>query len=161
MSARYDRLSVPPPCMKPPRDLTYAELEVYGKIADTLCPGKNGIRSPSSYPEFPAWLAVAVAARSDAFDMIVGLLKSAAAQHDLDAWLRALHEEDPVAFQALSTVAAGAFLMIPAIRQAIRYPGQGRNVPKIEEAADQLGDGILDPVIGRGHFCVATPESSA
>jgi len=47
-------------------------------------------------------------------------------------------------------VIAGAWLLIPAVRERIGYPGQRRDPARLEEAADQISDGILDPVIARG-----------
>jgi len=47
--------------------------------------------------------------------------------------------------------------MVPEVRVAVGYPGQSRRVPKVDEAANEIGDGILDPVLERGHFYVPTP----
>ena len=102
-------------------------------------------------------LGIALAARADAFEVIVQQLASAQRADDLGVWLRDLHDREQAAFQALSTVAAGAYLMVPAVRAALRYPGQPRSLPRHDEAADDIGDGILDPVLERGHFYVPTP----
>ncbi len=158
MSPSIDRLSVPSRRDRPPRPFSVEEVNTYCEIADTLCPGNGEIDSPSGYQEFPAMLEVAANARSDAFDVIIGLLKGARIRSDLGVWLRNLHDQDPTSFQALSSVAAGAYLLIPAVREAIGYPGQGRNVPFIDEAANEIGDGILDPVLARGPFYVPTPQ---
>jgi hypothetical protein len=40
--------------------------------------------------------------------------------------------------------------MIPAVRERIGYPGQGGARARLEEAAEQISDGILDPVLARG-----------
>ena len=157
MSANELRLSVPATRVLP-RALTTAEEATYLRIADALCVGKDGVARPSDQPEFPGQLAVALTARSDAFDIITGLLRQAEHEGDLDAWLRALHDSDDDRFQALSAVAAGAYLMVPEVRVAVGYPGQSRRVPKVDEAANEIGDGILDPVLERGHFYVPTPQ---
>ena len=156
MSANDMRLSVPARRTLP-RSLTPAEEATYLRVADTLCPGKDGVAHPSGHLEFPAQLAVALTARSDAFDVITGLLHQAQSESDLDVWLRALHDADSDGFQALSAVAAGAYLMVPRVRVAVRYPGQSRRIPKVDEAANEIGDGILDPVLERGYFYVPTP----
>jgi hypothetical protein len=153
------RLSVPA-TRRLPRSLTTAEQATYLRVADTLCPGRGDAEDPSTYEELPQLLEVALTARSEAFAVIVGLLRQAETEADLGAWLRALHDADREGFQALSAVAAGAYLMVPAVQEAVGYPGQGRRVPTVDQAADELGDGILDPVLERGHFYVPTPPQA-
>ncbi|QIZ37783.1 hypothetical protein [Saccharopolyspora sp. ASAGF58] len=161
MSASIERLSVPPVRKTLPRPLTAAEQERYLAIADVLCCGNEEVPPPSRCPEFAAKLEIALATRSDAFDTITAALAEAPTSRDgLEHWLRRMHDEDSSAFTVLSTVAAGAYLMVPAIRAAVGYPGQRRDPAGLEEAADQIGDGILDPVLERGHFYVPTPEGA-
>jgi hypothetical protein len=57
----------------------------------------------------------------------------------------------------LSAVLAGAYLLVPEVKSAVGYPGQRRDPAGLEEAVDEISDGILDPVLERGHFFVATP----
>jgi hypothetical protein len=73
--------------------------------------------------------------------------------------LRALHADQPRQFQALSAVVAGAWLLVPAVRARIGYPGQRRDPARLEEAADQISDGILDPVLARGP--IYTPDATS
>lgn len=148
------RLSVPPTRKIPPRPLTEQELATYTAIADILCHGGADAPPPSGCAEFPEKLALALATRHDVFDVVVRLL--AQAPEDLATWLRRLHAESPEEFVVLSTVAAGAYLLVPRIRAAIGYPGQRRDPAGLTEAADELEDGILDPVLERGHFYVPT-----
>ncbi len=68
----------------------------------------------------------------------------------IDQALRGLHAEEPGQFQALSAVVAGAWLLTPTVRARIGYPGQRRDPARLEEAVDQISDGILAPVIARG-----------
>jgi len=156
VSGAEPRLSVPA-IRTLPRPLSSSEVETYLRIADTLCPGGDGVAYPSAQPDFLEQLDVALAARSDSFERIIELLHEAEAVAEPDAWLRMLHDSDSDGFQALSAVAAGAFLMLPPVRAAVGYPGQRRSVPRIDEAADEIGDGILDLVLARGHFYVPTP----
>lgn len=155
MSPGAQRLSVPATGHLP-RALTPTERSTFVRIADILCPGDELIASPSAQPGFAAELDIALAARSDAFDTVVTHLNVAADIDDLPTWARDLHDSDPHAFQIVSTVAAGAFLLLPAVRAALGYPGQPRSVAPVDQAADEIGDGILDPVLERGHFYVPT-----
>lgn len=160
MSTPVLRLSVPPVRKTPPRPLSETELATYTAIADVLCHGDGAVPPPSGCPEFPEKLALALAARRDVFDTIVVLLAEASATDDLAAWVRRLHDEDDEKFVVLSTVAAGAYLLVPRIRDAVGYPGQRRDPAGLTEAVDEIGDGILDPVLERGHFYVPTPEGT-
>jgi hypothetical protein len=145
------RLSVPPK-FAAPRPLTAAEIGTLRAIADVLIPASGDNPSAASEPEFDAWLGRAMDARADAFDAITAILArlDGAAAEVIDQALRALHAEEPRQFQALSAVVAGAWLLVPAVRARIGYPGQRRDPARLEEAADQISDGILDPVIARG-----------
>ena len=73
----------------------------------------------------------------------------------MDARLRELSRTDPDIFGKLSTVLAGAYLLVPEVKKAIGYPGQVRRYPPFDEAAEQILSGILDPVIARGPAFVA------
>jgi hypothetical protein len=160
MRQAVERLSVPSTRTKLPRALSEDERTTYAALADLLCGPSARVEPPSRCPEFQAQLDIALATRSDAFDIITRQLAEAAGSTDLSGWLRALHDDDPAAFQLVSTVAAGAYLMVPGIREAVGYPGQHRNPPGLEEAVDEISDGILDPVLDRGHFYVVPPRDA-
>jgi hypothetical protein len=145
------RLSVPPK-FAAPRQLTAAEVGTLRVIADVLVPASGDNPPATAEPDLDAWLRRAVDARADAFDAITAVLAQldGAAPDVTDQALRKLHAEQPLTFQALSAVIAGAWLLTPAVRERIGYPGQRRDPARFEEAADQLSDGILAPVIARG-----------
>ncbi|HEY0812458.1 MAG TPA: hypothetical protein VGE11_04190 [Pseudonocardia sp.] len=155
-SGQLLNLSVPRRTTTPPRDLTTEEVASLMRIADLLVPGNDVDPAPSAIDGYPQALHVALAARADEFETIVRF--AAAAQDRSDAELldelRAAHEDKAPGFQVLSTVLAGAYLLLPQIRDNIGYPGQRRDVPRIDEAAEQISDGILDPVIERGSIYV-------
>jgi hypothetical protein len=153
------RLSVPPK-FTAPRSLTAAEIGTLRAIADILIPASDDNPAATSEPEFDAWLARAIDARADAFDVITAILArlDGAEPGVIDQALRTLHADEPKQFQALSAVVAGAWLLVPAVRARIGYPGQRRDPARLEEAADQISDGILDPVIARGP--VYTPDGT-
>lgn len=155
------RLSVPRPRKFPVRPLTPLEQQTFTAIADELCRGNEQVPSASNCPEFHEKLDLAVATRSDAFDMIVEGLAKAAHATDIGTWLRSLNDEDPDSFIVLSTVAAGAYLLVPSVREAIGYKGQYHDVPGIMEAFEELDSGILDPVIGRGTIYVPSPSEQS
>jgi hypothetical protein len=144
--------SVPAYSPRPPRELTATERAALGVVADALIPPWEGFESPSRVPGFDRWLDRALAARGDAIETVVDAALPFA---DLPAAERLPALEDfsvgePEAFHLLSCVVAGAYLMIPEVRARIGYPGQRSHPPRFDEAAEQIMDGILDPVIERG-----------
>lgn len=153
------RLSVPPKFTSP-RPLTTAEIGTLRAIADVLIPAAGGNPHATAEPDFDRWLLRAIDARADAFGDITAILArlDGAEPEAIDKELRTLHVKQPSQFQALSAVIAGAWLMVPAVRARIGYPGQRRDPARLEEAADQITDGILDAVIARGP--IYTPDGT-
>jgi hypothetical protein len=119
-------------------------------IADTLIAPSAGVPAPSAAPDYERWLLRALAARRDVFDDVVNAAVALHAEDDVGAAVRALAASDDARFGQLSTVVAGAYLMLPEVRRALGYPGQERKHAGFDEAAEEIMDGILDPVIERG-----------
>lgn len=146
------RLSLPPDSNRTPRALTDRELAGLRRVAAQLIPASGDHPAADETPGFDACLGRALAARLDAFELVaaegerLGELDAAA----LAAELRRLERDEPATFHPLSTVIAGAYLLVPEVRAAIGYPGQHRKFPQFDEAANDIMDGILDPVIERG-----------
>jgi hypothetical protein len=140
----------------PPRPLTPQQRAVLLAVADILIPGAGENPKASAAPGYEAWLERSVAARADSLEALSQILDALAGSvgTDLDKRLRDLHAADDGRFHLLSSVVAGAYLMVPEVRRLIGYPGQHASPPRIDEAADELSDGILDPVIGRGPIYV-------
>jgi hypothetical protein len=146
---------------RPPRPLTDGEREALHRVADALIPAVGDRPAPSQLDGYDAWLDRALAARHDAFEAVVAsaLKVTALADESLLVSLKQFDACDPEGFHLLSSVVAGAYLMVPEVRRAISYPGQRRHRPRFDEAADQIMDGILDPVIARGRFYTPAPQS--
>jgi hypothetical protein len=119
-------------------------------VADVLIAPSAGLAAPSACPDYPQWLDRALAARRDVLEDVVEGAVGLQREPDLGAAVRALAAADGARFQQLSTVLAGAYLMIPAVRRALGYPGQERKHARFDEAAEEIMDGILDPVNERG-----------
>jgi hypothetical protein len=156
---RPSRLSVPPK-FAAPRQLTQAEISTLRAIADVLIPASDDNSRATAEPDFEPCLGRAIDARADAFDVITAFVAQidGATPEVIDQRLRALDAERPEQFQVLSAVVAGAWLLIPAVRARIGYPGQRRDPARLEEAVDQISDGILEPVIRRGP--IYTPDAT-
>ena len=144
--------SVPRHVSAPPRPLRDEELATLLAAADVLIPEALGRPAATEAPGYERWLDRALAARSDVFDRVLALIDRLSELDDgaLEAALRRLSDEEPTEFHALSSVIAGAYLLVPAVRRAINYPGQERRPARFDEAAEEIMSGILDPVLERG-----------
>jgi hypothetical protein len=157
MSSASQRLSVPIRHTTPPRSLSDVEQNTILRIADTLIPAAGPNPKASDVDEFLPYLQLALAARRDVFDIVLAAVArlSDVADGDLGHELKAMWANDKDSFDPLSAVIAGAYFMTPQIKELIGYPGQHRDPAGLEDAADELETGILDPVIERGAIYVS------
>jgi hypothetical protein len=127
-------------------------LEVLDAVADALIPATPRLASASQVAGFHRWLEVALTARVEQFDSIVQCVEDLDLPPDDDMLdqLRSLSAFRPETFRVLSSVVAGAYLMIPEVKQMLGYPGPERYPTDVEEAVHDMADGILLPVIERG-----------
>ncbi|QEC46145.1 hypothetical protein FSW04_00235 [Baekduia soli] len=75
--------------------------------------------------------------------------------------LRRMAGERAATFAVLSCVLAGAYLLVPEIRRGIGYPGQAARTAPFDQAAGEIMDGVLDPVLERGPIHRAVPRQAA
>jgi hypothetical protein len=150
------RLSVPRRVTTPPKELSQAQRATLHRVADQLVPAADGNPSATQAPGFDGWLDRCIAARRDAIDLLLSTLDQLAGADDLDRALRGLHADDAEGrFHLISSIVAGAYLAGDHIRRLIGYPGQFRQPARVDEAAEELADGILDPVLERGHIYIS------
>lgn len=127
------------------------ELEVsrLRAVAAVLIPGDGTAPAAVDLPEIDDLLQRAAAALGPDLpalhDAVAGL------PDELDvAGLKAYSQRAPEPFALLGTTVSGAYFMAPAALDAIGYPTGPRTAPPFDLAADELADGILEPVIERG-----------
>jgi hypothetical protein len=156
-TATQQRLSVPPRSTHPPRALTETELAALLRVADCLIPASGPNPKASDAEQYTAYLQLALAARADVFDAVVGGAGEFAEIPEDELWnaLKKMSAEDKSTFDPLSAVLAGAYFMTPQVMKLIGYPGQHRDPAPLELAADEIGSGILDPVLERGFIYVS------
>jgi hypothetical protein len=156
-TATQQRLSVPPRSTRPPRALTETELAALLRVADCLIPASGPNPKASDAEQYTAYLQLALAARADVFDAIVGGACKLAEIPEDELWnaLKKMSTEDEFTFGPLSSVLAGAYFMTPQVMKLIGYPGQHRDPAPLELAAEEIGSGILDPVLERGFIYVS------
>jgi hypothetical protein len=152
-----DRLSVPPRRTKPIRPLSDSEQDTLLRIADTLIPAAGPNPKASDVPEFLPYLHLALAARADVFNAVIKAVNdlTGVGDDDLRGALKRMWAEDKFTFDPLSAIVAGAYFMTPQVKELIGYPGQHRDPAGLEDAANELETGILDPVIERGPIYVS------
>jgi hypothetical protein len=149
------RLSVPPRRTTPPRPLSDDEHTTLLRIADTLIPAAGPNPKASEAQQFPAYLHLALAARADVFEIVLNAVNELADVDDLYAALKQMWADDKGTFDPLSSIIAGAYFMTPQVKELIGYPGQHRDPAGLEDAANELETGILDPVLERGPIYVS------
>jgi len=151
------RLSVPPRHTTPPRPLTEVEEGTLLRIADCLIPAAGPNPKASDAVDYRRYLDLALSARADVFDALTTAIVALAGVEDGDLWaaLKDLWSRDREIFDPLSAVVAGAYFMTPQVKELIGYPGQHRDAAGLEEAADELDTGILEPVLERGFIYVS------
>lgn len=151
------RLSVPTRRTQPPRPLTDEELAALLRVADCLIPASGPNPKASDAEQYVSYLQLALAARADVFDAVVtGAVKLADVPDDgLWAALKQMWSEDKFTFDPMSSVLAGAYFMTPQVKELIGYPGQHRDPAPLDQAANEIGTGILDPVLERGSIYVS------
>jgi hypothetical protein len=107
--------------------------------------------------DYSSYLRLALGARTDAFSAVMSGVEMLADVPDSELWqaLKKMWADDKFTFDPLSSVLAGAYFMTPQIMELIGYPGQHRDPAPLEEAANELATGILDPVLERGYIYVS------
>jgi hypothetical protein len=152
-----DRLSVPLRKTKPPRPLTNDEQATLLRIADTLIPAAGPNPKASDAEQFVPYLHLALAARADVFDAVLKAVDELVDVPDESLYgaLKTMWAQDKFTFDPLSSIIAGAYFMTPQVKELVGYPGQHRDPAGLEDAANELETGILEPVLERGPIYVS------
>lgn len=118
----------------------------YAQLADTLIPAAGDMPSATQANVPDEWLDRALRARPDlALDLRDAL--DAAGGHPPEQALKLLADHHQAAFEALTTITAGGYLMNPRVRSLIGYPGQTER--PVTDDIDTYAE-LLERVIERG-----------
>lgn len=123
--------------------LTDERRSVLMDVADVLIPATDLMPSLRDADPSGLWLERACGARADLVGALGAILDELQGA-DLHSVLVSLHAEDRLRFDVLATFVAGSYYMVPVVRELIGYPGQVRNAPPLDLAADELGDEIFE-----------------
>jgi hypothetical protein len=133
-----------------------AQRATLGALADVLIPASEGMPSASQADVAGQWLDAALAALPEVSAPLAAVLEEAALKDPVQA-VASLRTNNPLGFDLLCGVVAGAYFLNPDVRRAIGYPGQER-VPIVSETPpDYEQDGLLASVISRGPIYRPTP----
>ena len=123
--------------------------DVYANLADFLIP---------AYKDRPA--ATSVGVHREMLDAVLNIRPDLdagfrralefCAGRDTSEALNALAQEDADAFNALTTVTTGGYMMTDEARAAVGYPGQEAAPYDVDETPEYVTNGMLERVIRRG-----------
>lgn len=128
--------------------LTHSETRRLLEVAAVLLPGDDTAPAAESLPDLPALLTRAVAAIGREEEILHRCIAALPAKIDWVS-LEAFADANGADFDVLCVVVAGAYFMSPAALDAIGYPRGPRRAPRLDQAADELSSGVLDPVMQR------------
>ena len=115
-------------------------------VADVLIPPTDTMPALRDADPAGAWLDRACLARFDLLEELRRVLDGLDGG-DLPTDLAALHARQRPTFDVLATFVAGTYYLIPAVRELIGYPGQVRSPAPLDQAADELTDGVFDAAV--------------
>ena len=124
------------------------DLGILRTVAGILLPGDDRSPAATALDDLDEWLASAVRAIGREGPALGEALHQLPEALDWDS-LKAFAEANPVQFDLIATVAAGAYFMSPTVLSSIGYPHGPRRAPRVEQAADDIETGVLDDVMAR------------
>jgi hypothetical protein len=123
--------------------------ETFAALADFLIPAFENKPSASSVGVHLEMLDTVLRIRPDLADGFARAIDFCTGNDVSDA-LNALSREDGTAFDALTLVTTGGYMMTDEARDAIGYPGQDAAPFDAYETPEYVTNGMLDRVIERG-----------
>ncbi len=126
-------------------------------IAAVLLPGDADAPSARDVPDFDANLDRGLPAMGAGAQTVLQALDRLPGELTWDS-VRTWAAADPDHFEAVATLVSGAYFMSPAALDAIGYPHGPRRRAPHDLAAEELGSGLLDPMLARPSMVREVPE---
>jgi hypothetical protein len=151
-----ERLSSPKIGKATARQLSAAEVESLRRVASALIPRDDGHLGGGDVEGIEDLMHEALAIMDPDCTSIPQLAQQFddIPEADLFGALRRMSGDDPDGFYVLSLFVSGVYLYSPEIERALGYPHPHRNPFAIDQVVDELGTGILEPVVQRGEIYV-------
>lgn len=118
------------------------------RVADILLPGTPNAPAATALTNFDQLLTTAVKALGSESILLDQALRRLPETLNWDA-LKRFAETDRDSFELISTTVVGAYFMSLEALQSIGYRTGPRRAAPFDQAADELGSGILEPVLNR------------
>jgi hypothetical protein len=128
--------------------LSPGQIDRLHALANVLLPGSHPSPAASDLADFDQLLSQAVGALGREFPAITAALETLPTVITRDSVL-GFSERDPKSFELISLVLVGAYFMAAPVKGPLGLPTGPRYAPSFEQIADELGDGLLDPVLDR------------
>ncbi|MEU7749862.1 hypothetical protein [Nonomuraea sp. NPDC049158] len=132
--------------------------ERLARVADTLIPAGAGLPSASTAGVHTGLLDQVARARPDLVPPLLDALDALGDASDLAAVER-LAAEAKQAYEALTLVVAGAYVMSPQVTATLRYAFHETEVVDPRDTLDAVAEGILDQVKARGPLYRVPPDA--
>ena len=126
-----------------------SDRETFARLADFLIPAYEKKPSASSVGVHLEMLDTVLRIRPDLTDGFQRAIDFCNGK-DASEGLNALRAADAVAFDALTLVATGGYMMTDEARAAIGYPGQEAPTYDVDETPEYITNGMLERVARRG-----------
>jgi hypothetical protein len=137
--------------------LSAQELSRLREVASVLLPGFNNSPAATALPELDALFQRAAKALGPELFALQQALEDLPPSVEWNTLLKFSHTEH-AAFDVISTAVAGAYFLSTEVLQSIGYPTGPRSRAPIDLAAEEIGSGVLEPVIARGSIVRLPPS---
>jgi hypothetical protein len=118
------------------------------QVAAILLPGDGNSPSANDLPDYTDLLSRAVEAIGSESDALEGALSSLPERPTM-AVLEQFSIDHPKSFELVAATVAGAYFMSPTVLTSIGYVIGERSAARFDQAAEELGTGLLHPVLER------------
>ncbi len=129
----------------------------FAVLADYLIPEYSNKPAASTVGVHKDLLDKVLSVRPDLTNDFLRGVRTAVGKDVSDA-LNAINKDDRVAFDAITLVATGGYLMSEKVREAMGYPGQAAAPYDPHETPEYMTNGMLERVVMRGPIYRPTPR---
>jgi hypothetical protein len=119
------------------------------KVATELIPNTPDAPGPGGLPEYDQLLQQACNALDRDWDAVQAAIERLPSDISWSS-LAAYADESPDSFELVALVLVGAYFMSPSVLTSLGIPPGPRRRAPHDQAANELGTGILDAVLERG-----------
>jgi hypothetical protein len=117
-------------------------------LASVLLPGSHPSPAAGDLEDFDQLVFLATGALRREFAAITAAVEALPATISRDSVL-GFSQHDPESFELISLVLVGAYFMAARVKDHLGLPTGPRYAPSFEQIADELLEGLIDPVLDR------------